>query len=378
MKIAFLCASAAPGRDGVGDYTRRLAEACTAIGHECRVLALNDRHLPGNTTEWAAEAGVIRWSSSQPWSFRSAAVQSTLKGFAPDWISWQMVSYGYHPKGILNPEVIALAHDLREWRTHVMLHEIWIGVARGEPWWSRFIGWRQRLALLAFLRAAAPVHLETSNPSYAAVLARYGRGAAIAPLFSNIPVAPASPAAQAAALARHLPPSNRGSRLVCVTFGHLHPQWRPDATARFLRTVGERHNRQPVVLAIGRTGPHGARILGELARAGIVTAETGELPPSEVSCLLQAADVGIAAHPCALTGKSGAVAAMLDHGLPVLVPRDDWTLRDGPAPNGRPDPRLARLTDLLDGNGDAWLHRRHSPGDSFPGKVARFLTNLAA
>jgi len=133
-----------------------------------------------------------------------------------------------------------------------------------------------------------------------------------------------------------------------------------------------------MLLAIGRIGPHGPRVIRELNRAGLTTATTGELAPEAVSCLLQAAHAGVSAHPCALVGKSGSVAAMLDHGLPVLVPRDDWQLRRGALPNGRSDPRLARLTDLVNGNGDAWLHRRHSPGDSFPGKVARFLSGLSA
>jgi hypothetical protein len=380
MKIAFLCAAAEPGRDGVGDYTRRLAAACADFGHACRVLALNDRHLGGLATEWdPATGGVTRWPAAAPWTERAAAVRAALARFAPDWISWQMVSYGYDPKGVLGPGLVGLARALRGWRTHVMLHEVWIGVARGDSCWARLTGWRQRRGLLAFLRAAAPIRLETSNPSYAALLARHGRGAAVAPVFSNIPVAAAPPERRAAALDRHLPPARRaGGRLVCVTFGTLHPQWRPAATARGLRALAERHGREPMLLALGRTGAHGPRLLAELARHGVTTVATGELPPAEVSCLLQAADLGVTAHPRALLGKSGAVAAMLDHGLPVLAPRDDWRLRAGPAAAGRGDPRLARLADLAGDGADAWLRRRRAPGDTFPARVARFLASLSA
>jgi len=150
MKIAFLCTSAAPGRDGVGDYTRRLAHACADQGHECRLLALNDRQAVHSSTEMFAGQGMMTtWPATQPWSVRSGSICAALEQFAPDWISWQMVSYGYHAKGILGPEIIDLAQKLRGWRSHVMLHEIWIGVARGDSWWSRYIGWRQRRALLA-------------------------------------------------------------------------------------------------------------------------------------------------------------------------------------------------------------------------------------
>lgn len=52
MKLLFLCTSLEPGRDGVGDYVRLLAEACIEAGHECRLLALNDEHLAKGGVEW--------------------------------------------------------------------------------------------------------------------------------------------------------------------------------------------------------------------------------------------------------------------------------------------------------------------------------------
>ena len=59
---------------------------------------------------------------------------------------------------------------------------------------------------------------------------------------------------------------------------------------------------------------------------GVPVGETGELATADISHLLGAADLGIASHPWALIGKSGAAAAMIEHGLPVLVPRDDSQL----------------------------------------------------
>ena len=42
MKFAFICGSLEPGRNGVGDYTRRLAGELAAQGHECLLVSLND------------------------------------------------------------------------------------------------------------------------------------------------------------------------------------------------------------------------------------------------------------------------------------------------------------------------------------------------
>ncbi len=380
MKIVFICASAEPGRDGVGDYTRRLAAACAELGHRCLILALNDRHVNASSTELHGDSRTIcRWSSALPWWVRIAAAKDRISRFEPDWISWQMVSYGYQPKGILGPEIMQLATELRAPRMHVMLHEIWIGLAQGDSLWSRITGWRQRRALLRFLRIAAPDQLNTSNQTYVAALGQHDCIASVLPLFSNIPIAPASPAQSEKLLARHLPPPvNHRERLVGITFGTLHRQWQPAAAAQLLKSTAKRQNRDAVLLAIGRIGPHGAAILEQIKSAGITVAVTGELPVEEVSGLLQAADLGIAPHPTALIRKSGVVAAMLDHGLPVLMPRDDWHLRNGPTPDDAREPRLARLADLSEASTDAWLKHRQSPDDSFPHTVARFLEELSS
>lgn len=45
MKIQFLCGSLEPGRDGVGDYTRRLAGELIRQGNDVSIIALNDRFV---------------------------------------------------------------------------------------------------------------------------------------------------------------------------------------------------------------------------------------------------------------------------------------------------------------------------------------------
>ena len=43
MKVVFVTSCLEPGRDGVGDYTRSLAEESTKLGHRAGLLALQDR-----------------------------------------------------------------------------------------------------------------------------------------------------------------------------------------------------------------------------------------------------------------------------------------------------------------------------------------------
>lgn len=65
-------------------------------------------------------------------------------------------------------------------------------------------------------------------------------------------------------------------------------------------------------------------------RANVVV--TGERSSQEISRILQTLDIGIATTPRQVIQKSGSVAAMLEHGLKVLVIRDDWRLRGADAP----------------------------------------------
>lgn len=69
----------------------------------------------------------------------------------------------------------------------------------------------------------------------------------------------------------------------------------------------------------------------------------GQLAAADVSKALQGLDLGIATSPWSVAGKSGTIAAMLEHGVPVVVTRNDFQLREGPTPEPRPHPLLYRL-----------------------------------
>jgi hypothetical protein len=77
-------------------------------------------------------------------------------------------------------------------------------------------------------------------------------------------------------------------------------------------------------VSIGRLGETGEKLWEHMKRsdyANFVFEKRGELSANEISRELQSADFGIAVSPHHLLGKSGAVAAMRDHGLPVVVNR---------------------------------------------------------
>lgn len=379
MNIVFLCPSLEPGRDGVGDYTRRLAEECAARGHTCRAVALHDPHVPTESQTREGEVRLMRLPSAQAWPVRVERATTLVRAANPDWVSWQFVAYGFHPKGFVPSALARLAANLGEARTHVMLHELWIGLETTSRPWPRLVGWGQRRGLLRWLRRLAPASLHTSNPAYRAELARQGLKAGVLGLFGNVPIA-AAPAPEGMGLERFLPGAvgeRRASWLVAVTFGTLHPQWQPDATVEWLVKTAQRLGRKPALIAAGRVGAHQSAILGRFTAGGVPVSLTREQDPSTISHLLRSADFGIAPHPWALIGKSGAAAAMLEHGLPVVVPRDDWQLRHfREQPIATSDPLLARLAELDAPSTDRWLAARRPGQVALPRIADEFLKNL--
>ena len=369
MNLLFFCGSLEPGRDGVGDYTRRLAGACVARGHSCTVIALHDPQVPRVTDLVTDDVRLIRLAAADPWPERLAWAGQHLRRLEPDWVSWQLVPYGFQSRGFLPGALLQQAPTLRGPRCHVMLHELWLGLEAGSSWRARAVGWLQRRGVLCLLDQLDPDCVQTSQATYQFVLHREGYDAGVLGLFGNVPVAQPG-RADAAPLARWLPAAFEGigpAPLVAVTFGTLHPQWRPAGTVQWLVATARRLGRPAYLLAIGRGGAHAPGILESFRAQGVPVGATGELATAEISHLLGAADLGIASHPWALIGKSGAAAAMIEHGLPVLVPRDDWRLRGAdPLPAVALDPLLEHLAGLDATRTDRWFATRRPPAPALP------------
>ncbi len=378
MKLVFLCSSLAPGRDGVGDYVRQLAAACAGLGHVCLLVALHDRHLSASTAV-IQRSDEVRFSAALSWAKREKMLHDLLANFDPHWVSWQMVPYGFDPKGILPAGFYRLAAAVQRWPNHVMLHELWLGLAQSDRLRPRLVGALQRRKLLLFLRRLRPACLHTTNPAYQLALAHHGWPADLLPLFGNMPVLSVKPYLARAELAELIGPSLPAEpRWIGAIFGTIHPQWKPEQTLAFLRAASTEARRPICLVAFGRAGAHGDRLLEQLARekSGIRVFPLGAHAPEKISRFIRASDFGIATHPWALIEKSGTTATLLEHGLPVLVPRDDWHPRHGSIAHTPRDPLLRRLNDLAPGEFPLWLGQRREPAAFLPALANQFLAQL--
>jgi hypothetical protein len=307
MRIAFVCAGAEPGGDGVGDYTRRLAGELRRRGQNAAILALNDRALGAGLQRGDNE---LRLSRVTPWSVRMRKAREFLEEFGPDVLSLQFVGYGFDPRGL----PLGLATKLRTlaggipW--HVMFHELWI-----EPegdWTHRVLSRLQKAHIVDLCRALAPKVVHTSNPYYTARLESAGIACAELPLFGNIPVVP------------HESPRNP-EEWVFAFFGSLRRGWDPEPLLSKIESAcvaaGKKSCR---FVSLGRLGAHGESVWERMEKRGyekFVFEKRGELAAVDISRALQSADYGIAASTFYLLGKSGAFAAMREHGLPLVVSR---------------------------------------------------------
>jgi hypothetical protein len=341
MKIAFLCRSLESGRDGVGDYTRRLAGELIRQGHPSVVVALNDPYISETVFELQEIEGtsisMLRLPGVTPWSNRIVEARNWLDVFNPDWISLQFVPFGFHRKGLCFGlgKMLATINTKASW--HIMYHELWLGLGEKSSVKHRVLGALQRLIILDLMGRLRPQIVHTQTESYRIALIREKIQASILPLFGNIPLINGDgwdgllEPLVAEAVGKH---QNRNSLYLAGILGMVYTEWNAEQTVSTLLPLVQRFQKRLVLVFHGKNNltPEAINKLKFTLqdRADVVIA--GERTSFEISKILQTLDLGLATTPRQMIQKSGSVAAMLEHGLSVLVTRDDWHLRGSDSP----------------------------------------------
>jgi glycosyltransferase involved in cell wall biosynthesis len=327
MKILFLCGSLEPGHDGVGDYTRILAAEMIRTGHDARAISLNDAYLDEELEclQFYGDIQVpvlrlpIRWPARR--RFRDA--KKWIDEFDPDWISLQFVIFSFHSKGL----PIRLSYFLaglgkkRHW--HIMFHELWVGMPVGASLKHILWGWLQKKIILSIILKLKPEIIDTQSWLYYAQLTKLGFHVNYLPLFSNIPVAENFVDSEEEK-------NIKGGRknISMVVFGTIHPSTLIEQLLEEVITYKKKNNTGITLTIIGRCGPEQAHWVSAWKSAGLEVQVLGEQSATTISHVLSRASVGIATCAIAMIDKSGTVAAMLRHGLPVLCVAKPWVSRE--------------------------------------------------
>lgn len=350
MKVALVCGTFAPERDGVADYVGRLADELEAIGVRCVIAA---RASDGNAGAEPRSAGGHRAVAVVPnwswWHSRRAAAGLDALGCDVVHVQFAPSAYGYSPAvgwlpSRLRTPLVTTVHEYGWWSWPSRLPE------RAWRLLERHGRYDRETGLLAGRSRAV---LATNAAHAEAVLRRLRRTAEIVPIGPNIP-GPFTDHATAAARVRSRM-SLDPEALLLVFFGFVHPvkgvRELIDAVAQ-LTAEGQR---LAVVVAGGFTSlalpgaeaeDFRAEVERRIADRGVAdrVTLTGWLPPERVSELLSAADGVVLPLTAGVTTKSGSLLAAFAHEVPVLA-----TLAD------EPDPLLADGRNLLR------IARRRSP-----------------
>lgn len=320
MRIAFVCGSLQEGSNGVGDHVLRLARVLQMRGIDCKCIALSDMHVDSTLEStfidrYGDQIPCTRISSQDSWSIKQSFLQQSLDSFKPNWISLHYVPYAFHNKGLPHRlrDCLCSLDVAAQW--HVMVHELWV-----DPWHrlsNLLLNPVQKLLLKDLIVSLDAKTIHTSNDYYRMMLGCVGINASILPNFSNIIFN--------AEVNGGL--SYPGWRF--VLFGGILPDWDPRPLMRAILDIAQQQSIPGIeFLSIGNIGAHGALLwnrLDSLAPPGVSYKMLGPLDPPDISYWLQNSDFGITTSPSHLLGKSSSVAAMVEHGLPVIVSRLEKT-----------------------------------------------------
>lgn len=327
MKILIICGCLEPGKDGVGDYCRLMGASLSRLGCKVMLLSFYDQfvfHSPIIINEKEnIELIDKRISASYSRKKRFLITQACITEFKPELISLQFVPYSFHAKGVdlFLPYFFGKLKKSYKW--HLMVHEPWIS---NKMFFSmgNIIGLIQKQLLKSLVKNLRPILLHTSNPYYQEILRNGGLSTKLLHLPGNIPVNYGKTDLMKQKLMElGITEDSRNQWLVLGTFGRIRNNVLYIALLQKLLNSNEAEGKKIAFISIGNSGPLAKNILGEIDRIyknRVLIHEFGEREPAEISGFFQCLDHGVTSVPCHLLGKSGAYAAMRNHGLKILIP----------------------------------------------------------
>jgi hypothetical protein len=289
----------------------KLSSQLISQGVESRAIALFDHFIQDEVLETVqldkVSLTVLRLPSEWDWAKRFRCAQKFINAYNPEWLSLQFVPFSFQNKGLpfLTAKRLKQIGKGRKW--HCMFHELWVGMEDGSSVKHRIWGQLQKLIILKLLKSLNPSKVHTQSKLYQVQLEKLNWNSEYLPLFSNIKKVEAPINAK----------TNK-KEFSLVIFGTIHPNAPVEDLAQEIKDYNVESNFELIVRIMGRTGREGSHWKRVLESAGLTVDVLGEQPENLISEKLRDALIGISTTSLYHIEKSGTVAAMLDHGLPVL------------------------------------------------------------
>ena len=286
MKICFITSQKESKQCGISDYVELITLELEKLGHEIEQYFIN-----------------------------KDSAESTTGLPNADLYSIQFAPYAYADNGMPKSILNFLAKELCNKNVHLNFHEIWVGAYPRANLKEKGIGWLQKKLILGFIKKCKPVWITSSNAAALDRLKQAAIQARFLYLFGNIPYSENSKA---------IP---KGHTLKVAFFGTPYADFPYDRIGEFFSTLSKTSGKKLEIILIGRQREDaGTENLYSLCKKnGFLVERTGALSTNLISELLQKCLMGVSTTPYDVIGKSGATAAMLEHGLPVLAYDDGDT-----------------------------------------------------
>ena len=328
MKILFLCGSAEPGKDGVGDYTRRLSGELIRQGHSCAVVAIMDKGVSGALEETqqieSTNVPVLRLPYRNGYEKSCIDAKLWVDAFNPEWISLQYVPFSFHSKGMPLGLANAIKQLSKGRNVHIMFHELWLGMDIKASFKFKIWGKVQSVIIRSFIDTLKPLSIQTQTKLYQKQLLKLGISVNIMPLFGNIPVLFDFNVMKGTELL------DSKKKFSVIIFGTIHYGAPVEVFTNSVSKYALSSNVDIKIIFIGRCGEEIKEWVSTCKSKRIKTEVLGELSSVKISEVLSKADLGITTTPFLLAEKSGTVAAMKEHGLPILCVSRAWDVKDFP------------------------------------------------
>jgi hypothetical protein len=285
LKICFIAGKKKSGKCGITDYVDLLAQKLETQGHTIEKIFLK------NCFDY-------------------------LPNLPPaDLYSIQFAPYAFAPHGMPMGVLRYLAQGLKKKKVHLNIHEIWIAAYPRAKWKEKIIGWIQKRLILRFINKSKPTWITSSNAAAIDRLKNKHVSAKFLYLFGNIPFSPSSKV-----IGNH-------EIFKVAFFGTPYSDFPYHRLIDFLTDLSNEGKRVIEINLIGRQRENSGkkRLINLCKENGILINITGELTNDLISQQLQSCSLGVSTTPYDIIGKSGATAAMLEHGLPILAYDDGDT-----------------------------------------------------
>ena len=328
MKILFICGSLEPGKNGVGDYTRKLGEELICMGHQVVLIALYDRNILQtqeiNRDSEGTTISVLRLERDLPTKTRISKAKKKIVEFDPHWVSLQYVPYAFHSKGLNMKLPFIVSKFKLKFHWHLMIHEPWLVPNCPKMIKEQLIGMLQKVSLKLLIYKIVPKIIHTSNLFYKEILNNGGVDSELLLLPGNIPVnIEIEPEIIKEFAELGIDKKSRKGWVVLGTFGRMRANIDYVAFFKNILDRFEVQSKKIAFFSIGKVGIHCDEILNRIEQAhkeNLLVHRFGERTTNEISSFFQLLDYGVASVPEHLLGKSGAYSAMRNHGLKILIP----------------------------------------------------------